>query len=131
VAGGLGGAEGQEVGRREVGKPEVLDLVRLQGGPAAGKASIAAERIRKFLRSPRRDKDDEVDSARSEARRDSADPPEPFLDPRHFERRWPFGSRPTLPNRYARGSERQDSASAWRSRSSAGAPTYSLGGGST
>src|SRR5437667_7657932 len=85
----------------------------------------------KFFRSPRPDNEDEVDSARSEARRDSADPPEPFLDPRHFERRWPFGSRPTLPNRYALGSERQDSASAWRSRSSAGAPTYSLGGGST
>ena len=131
VPDGLVGPDRQEVGRHEVGNPEVLDLVPLHGGPAAGKASIAAERIRKFFRSPRPDKDDEVDSARSEARRDSADPPEPFLDPRHFERRWPFGSRPTLPNRYALGSERQDSASAWRYRSSAGAPTYSLGGGRT
>ena len=78
------GPDRHEVGRHEVGDPEVLDLVPLHGGPAAGKASIAAERIRKFFRSPRPDNEDEVNSARSEARRDSADPPEPFLDPRHF-----------------------------------------------
>src|SRR5439155_1333647 len=93
VPDGLVGPDRQEVGRHEVGNPEVLDLVPLHGGPAAGKASIAAERIRKFFRSPRPDNEDEVDSARSEARRDSADPPEPFLDPRHFERRCPGVSR--------------------------------------